>query len=418
MDVFFVRCPAEPLRLAWPCLRLIVLCTTTRHCTKLLWMLQTLTARRLLTPQGMLDHPIITVDDGLICSIDSASSSREETTLTPTFLDVHTHGAANHDVMEGTPEALAAISRFLATRGVGRYLATTVTAPIDKTLRSLEGIADAIESPVHGAAVPIGIHLEGPFISHAKRGVHPPADILPPDLALFDRFQQAARGHVCLMTIAPEISGALDLIAHAAKQGVKLSIGHTNATAPEAEAAIAAGATSATHTFNAMRPIDHRDPGVLATVLDDDRLFAELICDGVHVAPELVRLWFKAKGPDRAILVTDSMSATGMPDGTYTLGTMRVAVANGRAYAAEDEAKGKFTLAGSVLTLDRAVANLQRFTGATLATAVRLVTHNPATLLGLKSDLAVGQPANFNVFNAAGQLQSTILRGTVAAAGI
>jgi len=381
-------------------------------------MLETITARRLLTPQGAVDYPVVRVDgDGLIRSIDCASSSKEDSTLTPSFLDIHTHGAANHDVMEGTPKALTAVSRFLATRGVGRYLATTVTAPIDKTLRSLEGIANAIESPVRDAAIPIGIHLEGPFISHAKRGVHPPADILPPDIALFDRFLQAARGHIRLMTIAPEIPGALDLIEHAAKQGVRLSIGHTNATSPEALAAIAAGATSATHTYNAMRPLDHRDPGVLATVLDDDRLFAELICDGVHVAPELVRLWLKAKGTDRAILVTDSMSATGMPDGIYTLGTMKVAVSNGRAYAADDEAKGKHTLAGSVLTLDRAVANLQRFTGATLATAVRLVTHNPATLLGLDANITPGQPASFNVFNAAGQLESTILRGVLAPAG-
>jgi N-acetylglucosamine-6-phosphate deacetylase len=381
-------------------------------------MLETISARRLLTPDGAIDHPVITLDgDGLIRSIDRASSSKEDTTLTATFLDIHTHGAANHDVMEGTPEALTAVSRFLATRGVGRYLATTVTAPIDKTLRSLEGIANAIESPVRDAAMPIGIHLEGPFISHAKRGVHPPADILPPDIALFDRFQQAARGHIRLMTIAPEIPGALDLIEHAANQGVRLSIGHTNATSPEALAAITAGATSATHTYNAMRPLDHRDPGVLATVLDDDRLFAELICDGVHVAPELVRLWLKAKGIDRAILVTDSMSATGMPDGIYTLGTMKVAVSSGRAYAADDEAKGKHTLAGSVLTLDRAVANLQRFTGATLATAVRLVTHNPATLLGLDANITVGQPASFNVFNAAGQLESTIFQGVLAPAG-
>ena len=177
-------------------------------------MLETISARRLLTPEGSIDHPVIRVDgDGLIRSIDHASSSKEDTTLTPSFLDIHTHGAANHDVMEGTPEALIAVSRFLATRGVGRYLATTVTAPIDKTLRSLEGIANAIESPVRDAAVPIGIHLEGPFISHAKRGVHPPADILPPDIALFDRFQQAARGHIRLMTIAPARPGGRGVAA-------------------------------------------------------------------------------------------------------------------------------------------------------------------------------------------------------------
>jgi len=378
-------------------------------CTKLSPMHQTITARRLLTPEGPIDHPVIAIEDGIVQSVVFEETTKEDTTLAPAFFDIHTHGAANHDVMEGTPEALATISRFLGTRGVGRYLATTVTAPIEKTLRSLEGIANTIESPTRGAATPVGIHLEGPFISHAKRGVHPPADILPPDIALFDRFQQAARGHIRLMTIAPEVPGALDLIRHAAVQGVKLSIGHTNATAPEAHAAIAAGAASATHTYNAMRALDHRDPGVIAVVLDDPGVFAELICDGVHVAPEMVRLWLKAKGEDRAILVTDSMSAAGMPDGVYMLGTFKVQVADGRAFLRDDDNKGKFSLAGSVLTMDRAVANIQQFAGASLATAIRLASHNPAKLLGLETKIAPGQPARFNVFNASGQLQSTIL---------
>ena len=367
-------------------------------------MPQTLTARRLLTPQGTIDHPVITVEDGLIRSIESASTSSDDSTLAATFFDIHTHGAASHDVMEGTPEALAAVSRFLATRGVGQYLATTVTAPVDKTLRSLEGIANAIESPVRGAATPIGIHLEGPFISHAKRGVHPLADILPPSVELFDRFQEAARGHIRLMTIAPETPGALELIEHAAGRGVRLSLGHSNATQPETLAGIAAGATSATHTYNAMRALNHREPGILGTVLDDERLFAELICDGVHVVPELIRLWLKAKGADKAILVTDSMSAAGMPEGTYMLGTFEVTVADGRALA-------NGTLAGSVLTMDRAVANLQRFTGASLATAVGLASTNPANLLGVDLALAPGRAANFNRFDASGELRATILEG-------
>lgn len=374
-------------------------------------MLQTITTRRLLTPEGHIDHPVVTIEDGFIKSIDHAEASKEGTTLAPAFLDIHTHGAANHDVMEGTVEGIGIISRFLATRGVGRYLATTVTAPIDTTLRSLEGIANAIDSPTRDAAVPIGIHLEGPFISHAKRGVHPPDNILPPDISLFDRFQQAARGHIRLMTVAPEVPGALDLIRHAASKGVKISIGHTNATASEAQAGIAAGAASATHTYNAMRALDHRDPGVIAMVLDDDNLFAELICDGVHVAPEMVRLWLKAKGAGRAILVTDSMSATGMPDGIYTLGTMQVQVADGRAFAAGDANHGKFTLAGSVLTMDRAVENIQQFAGASLATAVRLASQNPAALLGVEASISPGQPANFNIFGPDGRLQSTFLNG-------
>lgn len=367
-------------------------------------MPQTLTARRLLTPQGTIDHPVITVEDGLIQSIESASSSRDDTTLAATFVDIHMHGAASHDVMEATPEALATVSRFLATRGVGRYLPTTVTAPVERTLRSLEGIADAIESPVKGSAIPIGIHLEGPFISHVKRGVHPPADIQPASIALFDRFQEAARGHIRLMTIAPETEGALELIEHAAKQGVKLSLGHSNATAAETLAGVALGATSATHTYNAMRPLGHREPGILGTVLDDERLFSELICDGIHVSPELVRLWLKAKGTDKAILVTDSMGAAGMPDGVYMLGTFPVTVADGRAIS-------NGHLAGSVLTMDQAVANLQQFTGASLETALQLASTNPAAMLGVESTIVPGQPANFNRFDANGRLQTTILDG-------
>jgi N-acetylglucosamine-6-phosphate deacetylase len=372
-------------------------------------MSTTLTARALHTAQGTIDHPVIAIDDdGLIAGIHSDPANPSDAILTSTFFDIHTHGAASYDVMHASRAELSAISRFLAGRGVGHYLPTTVTAPIDQTLHSIEALADAIETPARsGEAQPVGIHLEGPFISHAKRGVHPPADILPPDIALFDRFYQASRGHIRLMTIAPEIPGAIALIEHAVSLGVQISIGHTNATCKEANAAIDAGAASATHTFNAMRPLDHRDPGVIATILDDDRLFAELICDGIHVAPEIVRLWLKAKGAEKAILVTDSMSATGMPEGTYTLGTFQVEVANGRAIS-------NGALAGSVLTMDRAVANLQRFTGTPLGTAVRLASHNPAKLLGLEDTIAnpvPGQPANFNVFDAAGNLQSTILHG-------
>ncbi|WP_263365294.1 N-acetylglucosamine-6-phosphate deacetylase [Edaphobacter bradus] len=381
-------------------------------------MLQTLAARRLITSSETIDHPVIQVVDGVITSIHSdPRNGAADTTLTSTFFDVHMHGAASHDVMEGTPKAIGAVSRFLAARGVGHYLATTVTAPVEKTLRSLEGIANAIEADAaRGEARPIGIHLEGPFISHAKRGVHPPEDIHPPSIALLDRFHQAARGHIRLMTVAPEIPGSIDMITHAVALGIKVSIGHTNATAHETQPAIDAGATSATHTYNAMRPLDHREPGVLGTVLDTEPLFAELICDGIHVAPELVRLWLKAKGEQRGILITDCMSATGMPDGIYMLGNFKVKLSAGRALSADDLAHGKQTLAGSVLTLDRAVANLQRFAGVPLGTAVRMASHTPAMMVGVTdtvANIAAGQPANFNLFNAAGELTQTILSGSV-----
>jgi N-acetylglucosamine-6-phosphate deacetylase len=209
------------------------------------------------------------------------------------------------------------------------------------------------------------------------------------------------------MTLAPELPGAVELTAHAIARGVRVSLGHSNATAAETRAAINAGAVSATHTFNAMRPLEAREPGILGTVLTDDALFAEMICDGIHVAPEMVKLWWRAKRPERAILVTDAMSATGMPDGEYRLGGFAVQVANGRATA-------NGVLAGSVLTLDRALANFMAYTGAPLEQALRLLTVNPAAMTGLSDQagsVAVGMPANLTAIDGAGKLVGSVVNG-------
>ncbi|MGA8731970.1 MAG: N-acetylglucosamine-6-phosphate deacetylase [Terracidiphilus sp.] len=377
-----------------------------------------ITAKRLWDGGSLIDDPLVTIEDGRINSISTRTSSElpndahvldfPSATLAPAFFDVHIHGAAGHDVMEATPEALGAICDFLASRGTGSFLATTVTAPLDATLRAVEGLAKRIaEPPVPGRADPLGIHLEGPFLSHAKRGVQPAAHLLVPDIAVFDRLFDAAEGHVRLMTLAPELPGAVELTAHATRRGVRVSLGHSNATAAETRAAIDAGAVSATHTFNAMRALDHREPGILGTVLTDDALFAELICDGIHNEPEIVRLWWRAKGQERAILVTDAMSATGMPPGTYQLGGFPVQVADGRATA-------DGVLAGSVLTLDRALSNFVTFTGASIEQAVRLMTANPAAMTGLADQtgsLAPGMPANLVVVDAAGKLAGSFVGG-------
>jgi N-acetylglucosamine-6-phosphate deacetylase len=246
-------------------------------------------------------------------------------------------------------------------------------------------------------ALPAGIHLEGPFVSHIKRGVHPAGCIVEPSVALFDRFQQAARGHIRLMTLAPELPNALELIEHATRSGTRVTMGHSNATAAQTLAAIAAGATSSTHIFNAMRPLDHREIGIAGAILDRDDIYAEAICDGVHLDPAIIRLWLKVKGEEKAILVTDGMSATGMPDGTYMLGDFPVEVRDGICLSGS-------TLAGSVLTMDKAVENLRAFTGSSLAVAVRLASRNPAAMLNLPGLATVepGQPANFNIFDEAG----------------
>jgi N-acetylglucosamine-6-phosphate deacetylase len=377
-------------------------------------MLTELTARRLLTDAGEVDFPVITMEDGEIVRIESGEPNQTRgftETLAATFFDIHVHGACSHDFMGADAAQIAEVSRFLAGRGVGHYLPTTVTGTLDATLRALETIADAIEAAddsgaAEAGAVPVGIHLEGPFVSHGKRGVHPEASIREPNVPLFDRFQQAARGHIRLMTLAPELPQALELIRHAARSGVRVSIGHSNATGDEILEAIAAGATSATHLGNAMRGLTPREPGVVGTILDRDELYAEAICDGVHVHPAFLRLWLKMKGPDKAILVTDGMSATGMPDGTYMLGDFSVEVKDGVCLAGG-------TLAGSVLTMDRAVANLQRYTGASLATAVRLASRNPARMLGMErlAEWTPGMAANFNVFNDAGERVGSVWQG-------
>lgn len=372
-------------------------------------MRRTITASRLVAGNHNVEHPRIEIDsDGNILSIEPGEPTADRTVLTSSFFDVHIHGAMGQDVMHASGTEFGEIGRFLAARGVGHFLPTTVTAPIDATLRSLERIADEIEDfrPRECRAAAAGIHLEGPFISHVKRGVHPPENILPPDIALFDRFQEAARGHIRLMTAAPEMPGALDLIEHATAQGVRVSIGHTNAVAAEAKAAIERGASSSTHLFNAMRALDHREPGVVGVVLSNREVFAELICDGIHVAPELVEIFFRCKGLERAILVTDGMSATGMGDGTYKLGDFDVEVRDGRAMA-------HGVLAGSVLTLDQAVANFSRFTRTPVAEVTLAATRNPAKMMGMEERLGVapGRPANLNRFAEDGQLIETLLQG-------
>jgi N-acetylglucosamine-6-phosphate deacetylase len=383
----------------------------------------TITAAKLWDGHSLTDNPILTIEGGRIGSIAVRPAGQPEgthhfpaATLAPAFFDVHIHGAAGHDVMEATPEALGTIGRFLASRGTGSYLATTVTAPLDMTLKALDGLAKLLDHPgkidaQNRAALPIGIHLEGPFLSHAKCGVQPKEYLLEPDIATFDRLYEAAGGHARLMTLAPELPGATGLAAHATGRGVRVSVGHSNAMAAETRAAIAAGAVSATHTFNAMRALDHREPGILGVVLTTDALYAELICDGIHTSAEIVDLWWRAKGPERGILITDAMSAAGMPDGEYQLGGFAVQVANGRAMA-------RGVLAGSVLTLDRALENFTRFTGAPLAEALRLLTVNPAAMTGFSDQagsLGVGSAANLVAVDEQGKLMASIRNGEVVA---
>jgi N-acetylglucosamine-6-phosphate deacetylase len=375
-----------------------------------------LTASRLLTPDHVVEQPIVAIEDGVIAAIASQAHSElpagqhvelPDATLIPALFDVHIHGSGGHDVMEATDSALNHIGAFLGRHGVGAYCATTVTAPLDSLLRSLSGLAKLMDAPLDGAR-PVGIHLEGPFLSPHKRGAHAESQLLTPSVALFDRIWQASEGNILIMTIAPELPGAEETIAHATKLGVRVSLGHSDADAQAARRGVLAGAVTATHTFNAMRRFDHRDACLIGEVLTNDNLFAEIICDGLHVDPTVVHLFWKAKGPERALLITDAMAGTGMPDGTYWLGELEVRVKNGRAIIGED------TLAGSTLTLDRAVRNFAEFTGAGLTATVPLATRNPARMAGLDSEIGIlahGRSADIGVLSAKHEVIETFLRG-------
>jgi N-acetylglucosamine-6-phosphate deacetylase len=383
-----------------------------------------LTAARLLTPLECVESPVVVIDDGHITAagprqaITAPAGARQADfpglILAPGLIDIHVHGGGGHDVMSRDPSALAAIERHMAKHGVTGYLPTTVTAPLDRTLAALEHLGKAILSRGNGGsesdrAQPFGIHLEGPFISHAKRGVHPPENLLAPSPEMLDRFWQACGGAIRMMTIAPELPGAEATIRHARGLGVHSSLGHSDARYDQTRAAISAGASHATHTFNAMRALDHREPGILGAVLTEDALTADIIADGVHLDPSIVRLFLAAKGPERAILITDAISATGMPDGRYRLGPFEVEVRGDRC-----DYQGK--IAGSVLTLDRAVRNVMTFAAWNLQQAVRLATLNPARLLGITGErgiIAPGRVADMVVLTPEGKVVRTIVGGKV-----
>ena len=364
-------------------------------------------ASSLFTPSQAEALHRIEFYDGLVTEVSLLGEGESRTLIAPAFLDVHVHGARSFDFMSATDLQMDEIGAFLATKGVGAYLATTVTGPLEKTLRSLDALGGYMNRTRPPAVADmLGIHLEGPFLCPAKRGVHALDQLLLPDMGLFGRLQEAAQGHIKLITVAPEMPGALNLIRYATEAGVRVSLGHSNATEREALAGIEAGATSATHTFNAMRAIDHREPGIAGAVLDAERVYAELIADGIHVHPAMVRLWLKAKGAERAILVTDGMAATGMPDGTYHLGDLVVEVRDGVCMSGG-------VLAGSVLTMDRAVRNVREMTGVSLRTAVGLASRNPAAMLGMNSfgELKPGDPASFNLYDSDAERSGLWLKG-------
>ena len=360
-------------------------------------------AGTILTPTKEITDGAILIESGRIAEVgpasevklpaDAAVIDHRDKTVTPGFIDMHIHGAAGHDFMEATPAAVSRIGEFLARHGTTSYVATTVTASAESILEAARGLGKIVRAarswdPTNGpaAAQPSGVHFEGPFLNVIRRGAHPAADIQEPNLEKLKQFVEATGGTARVLDLAPELDDALALLENARSRGILVGIGHSNATFEEAERGIAAGATHAVHIYNAMRPFSHRDAGIIGAALTDDRLSVELICDGLHVEPAAIRLVMKTKGTGRIILITDSLSATGMPDGRYQLGQFIINVVGG--VCRTDEG----TLAGSSIVLEQAVRNLAKFTGLSFKDCLPCATLNPARLLGLEKQKGVVAP--------------------------
>jgi N-acetylglucosamine-6-phosphate deacetylase len=345
-----------------------------------------LTGGRVVTPGGVLSPGWIRLAGDVIGAVGAGDGPPQELPgvdlhgqwVLPGFVDLHVHGGGGASFTEGTEDAARAAAAFHRGRGTTSMLASLVTAPVaelEARAAMLAGLADD--------GVIDGLHLEGPFLSPARRGAQDPRHMIAPDVAVFERLNAAARGHLRVITLAPELPGALGLIEAATRAGVTVAVGHTDATADVTMAAIDAGATHATHLFNGMRPLHHRDPGAVGALLDRDEVTCEVIADGVHLDDIATRLAARVKGPSKLVLVSDAMAAAGMPDGSYRLGSMRVTVAGGVARLLEDPGQvGAAPIAGSTATLAD-VARHAIAAGLRVTDVAAAASTTPARVLGV-----------------------------------
>ena len=330
----------------------------------------------------------IEIEDGKILRVGKDLPRKEEDlavdcagsyTVVPGFVDVHIHGCAGADTCDATREALEAMAAFLLAHGVTSFCPTTMTTSRETIQAALLAAKDMMDHPMEGGARVVGVNMEGPFIAKERKGAQKEEDILPPDFPLFQRFYEESGGIVRLVDVAPEQPGGLEFVEKAS-QLCTVSIAHTTADYDQAKAAFDKGVTHATHLFNAMSGLHHRKPGVVGAVFDDSRVRGELICDGFYIHPAVLRAAFRLLG-DRALIVSDSMRANGMPEGeAFDLGGQMVTVHQGKALLPDG------TIAGSVTNLHQEIKNLVSF-GVPFEQAVKAATLLPARAIGLDGEI-------------------------------
>jgi N-acetylglucosamine-6-phosphate deacetylase len=329
----------------------------------------------------------------------------------PGFIDVHTHGGGGYNLHTVSAEEIQAYARWAPATGVTSFLIGVVGVPTALPEAQLQAAAAAIDT-WKGGAEPLGLHLEGPYISVKRRGAHMTSWLRLPDAGELERVLALAGGHLRLMTLAPELPGAAAMIRRLLEAGITVSMGHTDATYEQAQDAILLGVTHATHCCNAMRPLHHRDPGPLAAIAQAPQVFGELIADGVHVHPAMMAILVKILGPARTIVITDALSAAGLAEDTrFDFAGQPAQLIHGAARLADG------TITGSVLTMDRALRNVVQMTGVSLQEAVGMLTQNPAQaarVASRKGRVQAGYDADLVILDSTLALQATICQGRVA----
>lgn len=372
-------------------------------------MAMLLRARRLLTEKGWLDDYQLRVDNGVITAIEpipTGISQRDAELLCPSYIDTHVHGGNGIDVMDDDPDALHKLSIYKAQEGVGAWLPTTVTAPLDAIHRSLQRIALRCETGGPGAEV-LGSYLEGPYFTPQNKGAHPPELFRELNIAELDALISVSQRTLRMVALAPEKPGALAAIQHLRQQGIRVMLGHSAATYEQTREAFDAGADGLVHCFNGMTGLHHREPGMAGAGLIDSRAWLELIADGHHVHPGAMQVCCCC-AKERVVLITDAMQAAGMPDGRYSLCGEQVEMRDGIVRTA---AGG---LAGSTLSLDAAVRNMVEHTGVSPEDAIHMASLHPARLLGIERQLGslrAGKCANIIALDSGLHLQQIWIQG-------
>ncbi|MBA7509451.1 N-acetylglucosamine-6-phosphate deacetylase [subsurface metagenome] len=373
----------------------------------------------IITPFQSLENKAISIEKGKITAIKERKVMDIPAGVevidagggfvAPGFIDIHVHGGGGSDIMDGKYEAVKQVATTHSRFGTTAFLPTTMTMSKDKIIGSLKSIHEAFIKGT-GAAEILGVHLEGPYISSEKKGAQKEKDIKKASTREFLEFNKASGNLIRLITIAPEKPGAIDLIRWLHKNGIIASVGHSNATYKQVQEGIKAGLTHVTHTFNAMRGFNHREPGVVGAALSSPKLILEMIADGIHLHPVAMKILIKIKEIGKIVLITDAMRAASKPEGTYNLGGQEVTVVRGQARLKDG------TLAGSVLTMDKAVCNMVDKVGVSLTEAIQMATASPARCLGVESkkgSLEPGKDADIVILNKKLKVELTMVKGKI-----